>query len=64
MDTMTLGSFMNYHIQCGIVGFFANEQELKSLYSVLNYYYNLDVINDVVVSITDYGVDDQETSEV
>jgi len=59
MGTMTLGSFMNYHIQCGIVGFFANEQELKSLYGVLNYYYNLDVINDVVVSINEIEVSNE-----
>ena len=32
----------NYFIQCGVVGFFANEKELKDLSDVISYYLNIE----------------------
>jgi hypothetical protein len=40
-----------YFLQVGIVGFFATQQELDDLYGVLNYYYNMDSVQDTVISI-------------
>jgi len=51
---------LNYHIQCGIAGFFANERELRSLHAVLNYYYNLDSWNDIVLTINDAEIPNEE----
>jgi hypothetical protein len=51
---------LNYHIQCGIAGFFANERELKALCAVLNYYYNLELWNDIVLTVNDTEVSDEK----
>jgi hypothetical protein len=32
----------HYFIQCGVVGFFANQKELKDLSDVLSYYLNIE----------------------
>jgi hypothetical protein len=32
----------NYFVQCGVVGLFANEKQLKDLSDVLNYYLNIE----------------------
>lgn len=41
----------SFFIQSGVVGFYASEEELYDLYSLLSYYYNMDTANDVVISI-------------
>lgn len=41
----------NFFVQCGIAGFYASGEELHDLYAVLNYYSNIDAIDDIVVSI-------------
>lgn len=41
----------NYFIQCGVVGMFASEQELRDLYAVLNYYLNIEDISQCQVRI-------------
>lgn len=42
---------LSYFIQSGVVGFYATSSELADLYSVINYYYNIDNINNTVVSL-------------
>jgi hypothetical protein len=41
----------NFFVQCGIAGFYATEDELYDLYSLLSYYYNMDTANEVVISL-------------
>lgn len=42
-----------YFIQSGIAGFNATSEELFDLYSLLNYYFNIDSINNTVISLTE-----------
>jgi hypothetical protein len=39
-----------FFLQSGIAGFHATEEELRDLYGLLSYYYNMDVIYDTIVS--------------
>lgn len=41
----------NFFVQSGIAGFYASESELRDLYGLLNYYYNLDTVNNAVISV-------------
>jgi hypothetical protein len=41
----------SFFIQSGVVGFYATDDELYDLYSLLSYYYNMETANNVVVSI-------------
>ena len=41
----------NFFVQCGVAGFYANEEELYNLYCLLNYYYNMNAIDNMVVSV-------------
>jgi hypothetical protein len=41
----------SYFVQSGVVGFLATKQELHDIYSLLNYYFNIDSINNTVISV-------------
>ncbi len=41
-----------YFLQSGVAGFNATAEELLDLYGLLSYYFNIDSINNTVVSIT------------
>ena len=41
----------NFFIQSGIAGFYASEPELRDLFGLLSYYYNLDTVNNTVISV-------------
>lgn len=41
----------SFFIQSGIAGFYATESELRDLYGLLSYYYNLDTVNNAVISV-------------
>jgi len=41
-----------YFLQSGVVGFNASAEELSDLHSLLSYYFNIDSINNTVISIT------------
>lgn len=41
----------SFFIQSGVVGFYATEDELYDLYSLLSYYYNMDAANDIIISV-------------
>ena len=41
----------SFFIQSGVVGFYATEDELYDLYSLLSYYYNMDTANNIVISL-------------
>lgn len=45
-----------FFVQCGIAGMNANIDELKSLYSVLNYYFNLETLSQCKFRIEDEDV--------
>ena len=57
LDNITLVEYENadntlaYFIQCGIAGFHAKPEELKSIHALLSYYYNMEEINNTVMSI-------------
>ncbi len=40
-----------YFLQSGVVGFNATAKELSDLYGLLSYYFNIDSVNNTVVSI-------------
>ena len=40
-----------FFLQSGVVGFNATKQELHDIYSLLNYYFNIDSINNTVISV-------------
>lgn len=44
---------LGYFVQSGIAGFYASATELADLYALLSYYYNIDGINNTVVSVKD-----------
>lgn len=62
LENITLVEYENadetltYFIQCGIAGFNAKPQELKALHCLLSYYYNMDDINNITMSIQDGGI--------
>jgi len=41
----------SYFLQSGVVGFLATKQELHDIYSLLNYYFNIDSIHNTVISV-------------
>jgi len=41
----------SFFIQSGVAGFYLTESELRDLYGLLSYYYNIDIINDTVVFV-------------
>lgn len=41
----------SFFIQSGVVGFNATKQELNEIYGLLNYYFNMDSINNTVISV-------------
>lgn len=41
----------SFFIQSGIAGFHATESELRDLYGLLSYYYNIDTVNNAVISV-------------
>lgn len=41
-----------FFLQLGIAGFYASELELRDLYSLLNYYYNMDAVENTVISLS------------
>jgi len=51
-----LGGEETFFIQSEIAGFMANLDELKSLYGVLNYYFNLETLAKCVLRIEDEDV--------
>ena len=40
-----------FFIQLGMVGFNASKAELRDIYGLLNYYFNIDSINNTVISV-------------
>lgn len=40
-----------FFLQLGIVGFYASESELRDLYGLLSYYYNMDAVENTVISL-------------
>ena len=40
-----------FFLQSGVVGFNATKQELRDIYGLLNYYFNIDPINSTVISL-------------
>lgn len=46
-----------YFIQSGVAGFNATAQELSDLYGLLSYYFNIDAVNNTVISLTEGGND-------
>jgi len=40
-----------FFLQSGVVGFNATKHELHDIYSLLNYYFNIDSINSTVISV-------------
>jgi len=41
----------SFFIQSGVAGFHATEAELRDLHGLLNYYYNIDTVNNTVISV-------------
>lgn len=46
-----------YFIQSGVAGFNATAEELSDLYGLLSYYFNIEAINNTVISLTEGGND-------
>lgn len=44
-DRSESGSNGSHFIQCGVVGMLASDKELRDLYTVLNYYLNIEDIS-------------------
>lgn len=57
------GDTLSYFVQSGIAGFYASPAELADLYALLSYYYNIDGINNTVVSLKDGGNDWMENDD-
>jgi hypothetical protein len=47
----------SYFVQSGVAGFNATVQELSDLYGLLSYYFNIDSVNNTVISLTEGGDD-------
>lgn len=45
------GSDETFFLQLGMVGFNASKAELRDIYGLLNYYFNIDSINNTVISV-------------
>jgi len=65
LDNITLIEYENIDednntcfVQCGVTGFYLNQQEIKALYAVLGYYLNIDLMNDIVLSVDNIGEND------
>jgi hypothetical protein len=58
-----VGDNLSYFVQSGIAGFYASQSELADLYAILSYYYNIDGINNTVVSLKDGGNDWMENGD-
>jgi hypothetical protein len=58
-----VGDSLSYFVQSGIAGFYASSAELADLYAILSYYYNIDGINNTVVSLKDGGNDWMENGD-
>ena len=41
----------SFFLQSGVTGFYASEEELMNIYGLLNYYYNMDSVNNTVISV-------------
>lgn len=41
----------NHFIQIGIAGIFASKEELKNLYTILNYYLNIDSFSECTIKV-------------
>jgi hypothetical protein len=41
----------SFFIQSGVAGFYATKSELRDLYGILSYYYNIDIVNNTVISV-------------
>jgi len=50
-DDSVAGS--KYFIQLGVVGMYCTEKELRDLYSVLNYYCNIEEFSNCIVKVGD-----------
>ena len=48
----------SYFIQSGVAAFNATAQELSDLHGLLSYYFNIDSVNNTVISLTEGGDDD------
>jgi len=59
-----VGDNLSYFIQSGIAGFYASSAELADLYALLSYYYNIDGINDTVISLKEGANDWMENDEL
>ncbi len=46
-----------FYIQAGITGFYVTPDDLTDLHGILNYYFNIETISNVVLSLTDGGDD-------
>jgi hypothetical protein len=57
------GDHLSYFVQSGVAGFYASSAELADLYALLSYYYNIDGINNTVVSLKDGGNDWMENDD-
>lgn len=60
LDNITLIEYESSHeengyfVQCGVAGFYATASELKNLYGLLNYYYNIDAVENTVISVKSF----------
>jgi len=41
----------SFFIQSGVAGFYATKSELRDLHGILSYYYNIDIVNNTVISV-------------
>jgi hypothetical protein len=41
----------SFFVQSGVAGFYASDDELYDLYSLLSYYYNMDAASNIVISL-------------
>lgn len=53
-DDSVIGA--KYFIQIGVVGLYCNKKELQDLYSVLNYYCNIEEFSQCIIRVGDEDV--------
>jgi len=58
------GDALSYFVQSGIAGFYASSSELADLHAILSYYYNIDGINNTVVSLKEGANDWMDNDEL
>lgn len=58
------GEDLSYFVQSGIAGFYVSSSELADLHALLSYYYNIDGINNTVVSLKDGANDWMDNDEL